>query len=125
LTPNVADVATVTHVRTSDVRADTDNVTCRIDGLAGRIAQSRVEASGSIENQRLVTIRGVVIAVVEWERDGTGCRIADDGTAANKRIKTDSRVGIAIRAVERVETDAVFLVPSTFSTSVPVPIAVL
>src|SRR6266540_4275350 len=110
---NVADKAGEIHVRACDVRADTDNVSCRGDVAAGQIAQSRVVGAADILRKRspadgrvpiskcLVKERAkshgrvvVVIEVVEERLKTNSCVFGADGIA-KERLITVGRVEAA------------------------------
>jgi aldehyde:ferredoxin oxidoreductase len=74
LVKNVADVATVVHIRATG--ADTDNVSGRGDVAASGKAQGGVRATGSILTERTIT----------------DCCVALAGRVGKERVKTDGRV---------------------------------
>jgi hypothetical protein len=92
LVKDVADVATVVHIRATG--ADTDNVSGRGDVAASGKAQGGVRATGSILTKRTIT----------------DCCVALAGGIAKERVKTDGGIaeafGVAMecrRTVGRVE----------------------
>ena len=74
---DVADVATVVHIRATG--ADTDNVSGRGDVAASGKAQGGVRATGSILTERTIT----------------DCCVALAGRVGKERDKTDGRVDVA------------------------------
>src|SRR6266540_2968946 len=88
---NVADKATVAHVRT--IRADSNNVTSPEDAEAGPSAQGRVAATGGVILERTSAVRRVVAAGgVVKERNITVGSVAAAGGVAIERLNTVGRV---------------------------------
>src|SRR6266576_385131 len=101
-TRNVADKATVAHVRTVDVRADTDDVISRGNPVSRANAQSRVGVAGGVAGERCNTVGRVVVAGgVEAERKSTCSRVGRAGGVENERINTVRRVGSAGGVAEK------------------------
>src|SRR5437773_794462 len=92
-TRDVADKASVAHVRTVDVRADTDDVISRGNAVSRAKAQSRVGVSGGVARERCNTVGRVVVAgAVEKERSLTVSRVGYAGGVAKERGSTGGRV---------------------------------
>jgi hypothetical protein len=86
LIPNIADLATVAHVRTSDVCADTNDVIGGGDTVSGCIAQGRVEAARNVALGRLITHGRVKAAAgVAEERIKTIGRVVAAGGIMQER----------------------------------------
>src|SRR6266403_3025976 len=95
-TRDVADKASVAHVRTVDVRADTDDVISRGNPVSRANAQSRVGVAGGVAGERCNTVGRVVVAgAVEKERSLTVSRVGYAGGVVAERKSTCSRVGRA------------------------------
>ncbi len=95
-TRDVADKASVAHVRTVDVRADTDDVISRGNPVSRAKAQSRVGVAGGVARERCNTVGRVVVAGgVEKERSLTVSRVGYAGGVVKERRMTGGRVGAA------------------------------
>src|SRR6266550_924175 len=105
-TRDVADKATVAHVRTVDVRADTDDVISRGNPVSRANAQSRVGVAGGVAGERFNTVRRVGFAGgVAEKRLKTVARVGAAGGVAKERLKTVGRVfGASGVAEKRLKT---------------------